>query len=122
MKHVQEDFLKEIYVRSKFSCVRSSHKLCARAHAHSLEGTLHLNTSMTSTLRTWNHSVNGDIKHLCLQRQTVNAFTLDLYIWDSNPDASDQNNILLSTQVAHQRRLSNVSLPHRYFHFQIMDK
>ena len=25
---------------SRFSCVRSSHGLCARAHAHSLEGTL----------------------------------------------------------------------------------
>jgi len=29
-----------IDVRSKFSCVRSSHDLCARAHAHSLEGIL----------------------------------------------------------------------------------
>src|SRR6218665_620798 len=29
-----------IYVRSKFSCVRSSHDLCVRAHARSLEGTL----------------------------------------------------------------------------------
>ena len=26
-------------MRSKFSCVRSSHDMCARAHAHSLEGT-----------------------------------------------------------------------------------
>ena len=26
-------------MRSKFSCVRSSHNLCARAHAHSFEGT-----------------------------------------------------------------------------------
>jgi len=29
-----------IPVHSKFSCVRSSHDLCACAHAHSLEGTL----------------------------------------------------------------------------------
>src|SRR6218665_1218712 len=29
-----------MYVRTKFSCVRSSHNLCAHAHAHSLEGTL----------------------------------------------------------------------------------
>jgi len=29
-----------IYVRSKFSCVCSSHGLCVHAHAHSLEGTL----------------------------------------------------------------------------------
>jgi len=29
-----------LYVRSKFSCVRSFHDLSARAHAHSLEGTL----------------------------------------------------------------------------------
>jgi len=29
-----------LYVRSKFSSVRSSHDLCARTHAHSLEGTL----------------------------------------------------------------------------------
>jgi len=28
------------YVRSKFSCVRSSHDLCAHAHANSLEGKL----------------------------------------------------------------------------------
>jgi len=28
------------FMRSKFSCVRSSHDLCARAHAHSLEGAL----------------------------------------------------------------------------------
>ena len=27
-------------MHSKFSCVRSSHDLCARAHMHSLEGTL----------------------------------------------------------------------------------
>ena len=30
-------------MRSNFSCVRSSHDLCARAHAHSLEGTLLMN-------------------------------------------------------------------------------
>jgi len=29
-----------IYVRSKFYCVRTSHDPCARAHMHSLEGTL----------------------------------------------------------------------------------
>src|SRR6218665_1335310 len=33
-------FGRNIYVHSKFSCVRSSHGLCARAHTHSLEGTL----------------------------------------------------------------------------------
>jgi len=33
-------FKRKIYVRSKFSCMRSSHDLCARAHAQSLEGTL----------------------------------------------------------------------------------
>ena len=31
---------RKMYVRSKFSCVRSSHRLCAHAHAHSLEGAL----------------------------------------------------------------------------------
>jgi len=36
-KHI---FGGNIYVRSMFSCMRSSHGLCARAHAHSLEGTL----------------------------------------------------------------------------------
>jgi len=30
---------RNIYVRSKF-CVRSSHNMCARAHVHSVEGTL----------------------------------------------------------------------------------
>src|SRR6218665_3613489 len=33
-------FGRNIYVRSKFSCVRSSHDLCARTHAHISEGTL----------------------------------------------------------------------------------
>jgi len=28
------------FVHSKFSCVRSSHDMCARAHAHSVEVTL----------------------------------------------------------------------------------
>jgi len=32
-KHIFGD---KIYVRSKFSHVRASHHLCARAHAHSL--------------------------------------------------------------------------------------
>jgi len=32
-----------IYVRSMFSCVRTSHDLRARAHMHSLEGTLVVN-------------------------------------------------------------------------------
>jgi len=40
MKYVQKHFGRNIYVRSKFSCVRSSHSLCALAHVHSLEGTL----------------------------------------------------------------------------------
>ena len=41
MKYVQTNiFGGKIYVRSKFSCVRSSHDLCAHAHAHSLQGTL----------------------------------------------------------------------------------
>src|SRR6218665_1243950 len=33
-------FNRKIYVHSKLSCVRSSQDLCARVHAHSLEGTL----------------------------------------------------------------------------------
>ena len=41
MKYVQKaSFERKIYVRSKFSCVCSSHNLCARTHAHGLEGTL----------------------------------------------------------------------------------
>src|SRR6218665_3512496 len=39
-----------IHARFKFSCVRLSHGLCARAHAHSLEGTLIL-LSMTSSVK-----------------------------------------------------------------------
>jgi len=37
--HAKTFFGTNIYVRSKFSCVRSSHGLCV-ACAHSLEGTL----------------------------------------------------------------------------------
>src|SRR6218665_641506 len=33
-------FERNIYVRSKFSCVHSSHNLCASTHEHSLEGML----------------------------------------------------------------------------------
>jgi len=41
IKYVPKTYLKgHFVVRSEFSCVRSSHDLCARAHAHSLEGTL----------------------------------------------------------------------------------
>jgi len=29
-----------VYVRYKFSCVRSFHDLCAHKHTHNLEGTL----------------------------------------------------------------------------------
>jgi len=36
----QKHFKEKIYVRSKFSFVRSSHDLCARTHARSLKGTL----------------------------------------------------------------------------------
>src|SRR6218665_459872 len=36
-KHI---YGRNTYVRSKFSCMRSSHGLCAHAHMHSLEGTL----------------------------------------------------------------------------------
>ena len=32
-------------MRSKFSCVRSSHNLCAPAQAHSLDGTLAMGIS-----------------------------------------------------------------------------
>jgi len=41
MKYVQKNiFGGNIYVRSKFSCVHSSHDLYVHAQAHSLEGTL----------------------------------------------------------------------------------
>jgi len=39
MKYVQNHFGRNIYVRSKFPCVRLSHNLCACTHANSLEGT-----------------------------------------------------------------------------------
>jgi len=37
VKHVQNTFGTNTYVRSKFSCERLSHDLCANTHAHSLE-------------------------------------------------------------------------------------
>jgi len=43
-------FKKKHYVRSKVSRVRSSHGLCARAHAHSLEGTLLMTSSVKFSL------------------------------------------------------------------------
>jgi len=38
-------------VRSKFPCVRSSHGLCARVHAHSLEGTLLIWLSLSASMK-----------------------------------------------------------------------
>jgi len=43
----KNSFEGNIYVRSMFSCVRSSHDLCAHAHMHSLEGTLINTTTIT---------------------------------------------------------------------------
>ena len=41
VKYVQKSiFSRKIYVRSKLSCVRSSHDLCARTLVHGLEGLL----------------------------------------------------------------------------------
>jgi len=41
MRYVQKTFLEGTFMCTpKFSCVRSSYKLCARTHVHSLEGTL----------------------------------------------------------------------------------
>jgi len=40
-------FGKIIFVRSMFSCVRAPNDLCARTHAHSLEGTLLLGKLFT---------------------------------------------------------------------------
>jgi len=45
---VQSIFGKNIYVCTKFSCVRLSHDLCACAHALSLEGTLPLGAELPS--------------------------------------------------------------------------
>ena len=42
-------------MRSKFSCVRSSHDLWARTHMHSLEGTLHLSQSTRCSLDIYQH-------------------------------------------------------------------
>src|SRR6218665_405134 len=55
-----------INVHSKFSCMRSSHGLCVRAHAYCLEGTLslirflHMNSHIQYKSPTWSgvsHSV-----------------------------------------------------------------
>jgi len=47
-------FLEETFhVRSKFSCVRSFHGLCSRAHAHSLEGTLVTTKLLVCYLHVW---------------------------------------------------------------------
>jgi len=58
MKRVQNMFGRNIHVRSKFSCVRSSYGLCARAH--SLEGTLpaarFLRTKSETKVFTWDFS------------------------------------------------------------------
>jgi len=61
-------------VRSKFSCVRSFHNMCACAHTHSLEGTLVQSVCKTEHSKlshpwwvhahTWNRpTVPVDIRH-----------------------------------------------------------
>ena len=49
-KCVLKHFYMKIYVRSKFSCVRSSHYLCARAHASQLRGNIDLQHTSPSSL------------------------------------------------------------------------
>lgn len=59
---------------------------------------------------------------LLAQWQTVNAFALCLHVWDSSPDASDENNILLSNRKAHKGRFSGFWLAILlFFIVQIMD-
>jgi len=55
-------------VRSKFSCVRLSHDLCKRAHAHSLEGTL-------SSIQAWDDEVIDERHDLIKDRYPLNART-----------------------------------------------
>ena len=58
-------FGRNINVRSKFSCVRSSCDLCARAHAHSLEGTLLDSMLATSLVQSdtlnYNHNITSQL-------------------------------------------------------------
>jgi len=58
-------FGRNIYERSKCSCVRSCHDLCAGAHAHSLEGTLYIHvTSPSFASSVWNMRLDGSIAWL----------------------------------------------------------
>jgi len=54
-------FLEKLFfVRSMFSCVRTSYDLCVRAHAHSLEGTLvPSHSKMHSTTRELFKNISG---------------------------------------------------------------
>src|SRR6218665_3766409 len=75
IKYVQKTFFKgNFFVRSEFSCVRSSHDLCVRTHTHSLEqcfptffnhGSLTWNQSPTGTpLHFWHIFLNDFFSHL----------------------------------------------------------
>src|SRR6218665_894657 len=68
---------RNIYVLSKFSCERSSHNLCARAHAHSLEGTLPV-TLLFNTHPTTSLPVHGNATVDCLLK--LNNWTCCTYI------------------------------------------
>ena len=52
-----QNIFEKYFVRSMFSCVRSSYDLCARAHAHSLEGTLTTTNNTKSNYIDWDLSV-----------------------------------------------------------------
>jgi len=52
---VYEIFVNNIYLLSNFYGLRSSHGLCARAHAHSLEGTLAVIIKRLSVSKTCPH-------------------------------------------------------------------
>jgi len=71
-KHIFEE---ECFVRSKFSCVRSSHNLWAHAHAHSLEGILDRTKSPVSQSVIL---IGNDSRALI--KKVPNSLTLDLIV------------------------------------------
>ena len=77
IKYMQKALLElreHLYIRSKFSCVRSSHDLCARAHAHSLEGTLLLKPFITRSASQKHIQTQNNLEETMLKIQLKYTF------------------------------------------------
>jgi len=100
----RNSFGRNIYVHSKFSCVRLSHNLCARLHAHSLEGTLDtsweclgvnsLHWKRHFTSLNWKRHITKFSSTIQYNTIWLNKFSINSRIWYSSIISTASDKIL----------------------------